>query len=181
MLQMPVKGLEPSKLAADQSVGAAFMRDPLTYKGGIRTRVGAEVLTAVDTALTFAGRLTAPLLVQHGADDDICRVEGSRRYLQLMRSASTPMVPGSAPAEPRHHDATLKEYPGLYHELFQEPSHGAVLSDLIDWLEAHLPPTSKPTAKAVATAADDAADAASDADAVVPGSGRRQTRRRVPA
>lgn len=33
---MPVKGLEPAKLAADQSVGAAFMRDPLTYKGGIR-------------------------------------------------------------------------------------------------------------------------------------------------
>lgn len=228
-LQMPVKGLEPAKLAADQSVGAAFMRDPLTYKGGIRcaaahalnavnpaalglalsfasttsaassccsslslapfslcthplplsrrTRVGAEVLAAVDQALAFAGRITAPLLVQHGADDDICRVEGSRRYLQLMRAAAaTPLVAGASPAEPRHHDATLKEYPGLYHELFQEPSHGAVLDDLVEWLEAHMHSKAKTTASNGA-----ATDADADAALAFSSGGKRATRRRNPA
>lgn len=180
--KMPVKGLEPAKLAADQSVGAAFMRDPLTYKGGIRTRVGAEVLTAVDQALAFAGRITAPLLVQHGADDDICRVEGSRRYLQLMRAAAaTPLVAGASPAEPRHHDATLKEYPGLYHELFQEPSHGAVLDDLVEWLEAHM--HSKASGSKAKTTASNGAATDADTDAALDSSsgGKRATRRRNPA
>lgn len=164
--------------------------------------MGAEVLSAVDQALAFAGRITAPLLVQHGADDDICRVEGSRRYLQLMRSAAaTPLVAGASPAEPRHHDATLKEYPGLYHELFQEPSHGAVLDDLIEWLEAHMHvkssvggskgKTAASQSVAATTATDgtdgaasaaDAGSASADADAGVSSSGgKRVARRRNPA
>jgi alpha-beta hydrolase superfamily lysophospholipase len=38
-------------------------------------------------------------------------------------------------------ETTLRVYPGLYHELFNEtePERGAVLDDLLDWLGAHAP------------------------------------------
>jgi alpha-beta hydrolase superfamily lysophospholipase len=35
-------------------------------------------------------------------------------------------------------DSTLKLYEGLLHEIFNEPEHPQVLSDLEDWLKAHL-------------------------------------------
>jgi len=35
-------------------------------------------------------------------------------------------------------DKQLKTYPGLYHEIFNEPEQDAVLADMSNWLEAHL-------------------------------------------
>ena len=34
-------------------------------------------------------------------------------------------------------DKTLKIYPGLYHEVFNEPERGQVLGDVEAWLAAH--------------------------------------------
>ena len=36
-------------------------------------------------------------------------------------------------------DKTLKIYPGLYHEIFNEPEREQVFADVQDWCEAHLP------------------------------------------
>jgi lysophospholipase len=35
-------------------------------------------------------------------------------------------------------DKTLKKYPGLYHEIFNEPEQDAVLDDVAKWLEPRL-------------------------------------------
>jgi alpha-beta hydrolase superfamily lysophospholipase len=35
-------------------------------------------------------------------------------------------------------DKTLKLYPGLYHEIFNEPEQDAVMADMSSWLEARL-------------------------------------------
>ena len=35
-------------------------------------------------------------------------------------------------------DKTLRFYPGLYHEIFNEPERDEVLGDMSAWLEAHL-------------------------------------------
>jgi alpha-beta hydrolase superfamily lysophospholipase len=35
-------------------------------------------------------------------------------------------------------DKSLKTYPGLYHEIFNEPEQETVLEDMSNWLEAHL-------------------------------------------
>jgi acylglycerol lipase len=35
-------------------------------------------------------------------------------------------------------DKTLKVYPGLYHEVYNEPEHEDVLHDVELWLETHL-------------------------------------------
>jgi alpha-beta hydrolase superfamily lysophospholipase len=36
-------------------------------------------------------------------------------------------------------DVTLNLYPGLYHEIFNEPERLQVLGDLEQWLQQHLP------------------------------------------
>jgi alpha-beta hydrolase superfamily lysophospholipase len=62
------------------------------------------------------------LLVVHGADDALCRVEGSRQLLALATG-----VP----------DRALIEYAGLLHEITSEREGGArVAADVIAWQAA---------------------------------------------
>jgi len=35
----------------------------------------------------------------------------------------------------------VREWPGLFHEIFNEPEQGQVLDALADWLQAHVPET----------------------------------------
>jgi alpha-beta hydrolase superfamily lysophospholipase len=62
--------------------------------------------------------LTPPLLILHGTGDVVTDPKGSR---QLHACA------GST-------DKTLHLYPGLYHEVLNEPERETVLSDLLAWL-----------------------------------------------
>ena len=60
--------------------------------------------------------------MMHGEDDRLTSPEGSREFFAHVGSA----------------DKTLKIYPGLYHEIFNEPEKDAVLAEMTDWLETHL-------------------------------------------
>jgi alpha-beta hydrolase superfamily lysophospholipase len=64
--------------------------------------------------------LTAPLLVVHGTDDRLIPIDGSRRLVEYVGST----------------DVELKEYPGLYHEVFNEPERNQVLDDVVSWIIA---------------------------------------------
>ena len=65
-----------------------------------------------------APALTAPLLVVHGSDDRLIPVDGSRRLVECVGST----------------DVELKVYPGLYHEVFNEPERAQVLGDVVSWI-----------------------------------------------
>jgi len=69
-------------------------------------------------------QLTLPLLILHGSDDEITPNSGSE--LIHARATST--------------DKTLKIYPGLLHEIHNEPEQAQVLSDISTWLDAHITP-----------------------------------------
>jgi alpha-beta hydrolase superfamily lysophospholipase len=60
-----------------------------------------------------------PLLVMHGTRDIVTDPAGSR---QLYARASS-------------NDKTLHLYPGLFHEIFNEPEREQVVGDLIAWIE----------------------------------------------
>ena len=59
------------------------------------------------------------MLLLHGEDDPICPAEGSRSFETGLASASE-----------------LRIYPGLRHEIFNEPEHEAVFEDIAAWLRA---------------------------------------------
>lgn len=111
------------KISRDPDVVRAYRQDPLVYRGRIKARTGAEVLAAMRRLPAVLPLLSLPLLLLHGTEDQICPVADSTMVHDAVSSA----------------DRTLRRYPGLYHEVFNEPEREAILTDLIAWLNDHLP------------------------------------------
>ena len=84
---------------------------------------GAKALVTVgETMPQRARQLTAPLLVVHGAEDALVPASGSELLVDCVGST----------------DVHLKVYPGLYHEVFNEPEKAVVLDDVTSWIAAKL-------------------------------------------
>ncbi len=111
------------KISRDPEVVRAFREDPLVYHGRIKARTGAEILVTMEGLAARLPRLSVPLLLLHGTDDEICALAGSTMVHDRVSSP----------------DKTLRRYQGLYHEVFNEPERDEVLTDLVHWLEQHLP------------------------------------------
>jgi acylglycerol lipase len=120
--RMGVLALDASAVSRDPAVVRAYVNDPLVFTGKTTARLGAETLDAIQRVQAEASSLTLPLLILQGSADRLVDPAGAE---QLYRAA------GSA-------DKTLKVYPGLYHEVYNEPEHEDVLHDVELWLEAHL-------------------------------------------
>jgi alpha-beta hydrolase superfamily lysophospholipase len=61
------------------------------------------------------------MLLLHGADDPLCLPAGSERFFASLPADE---IPGSE----------LRIYPGLRHEIFNEPEQASVFDDLHGWL-----------------------------------------------
>lgn len=119
----PTMALDSAWVSKDPAVVAAYDADPLVFHGKVPAGIAGAMLR---TMAGFAARLPSlriPLLVLHGAEDKLVNPEGSRLVDKL---AGSP-------------DKTLKIYPGLFHEIFNEPEQDLVLDDVTSWLKAHLP------------------------------------------
>ena len=113
------------KISRDPAVVRAYREDPLVYRGKAKARTGAEILVTTQSLPARLPRLSVPLLVLHGTEDEICALAGSTMVHDRVSSP----------------DKTLHRYQGLHHEVFNEPERDEVLADLVSWLEKHLPPT----------------------------------------
>jgi alpha-beta hydrolase superfamily lysophospholipase len=69
-----------------------------------------------------AGKITLPLLILHGGEDTMTDPEGSRFLYENAGSQ----------------DKSLEIFPGLYHEIFNEPERDALFGDVLEWCEARL-------------------------------------------
>jgi alpha-beta hydrolase superfamily lysophospholipase len=119
---LPVQDLDVEAISRDPAVVAAYNDDPLVYHGKVPAGVGRALLQVGETMPQRAPALTAPLLVVHGSDDRLIPVDGSRRLVECVGST----------------DVELKVYPGLYHEVFNEPERAQVLGDVVSWISARL-------------------------------------------
>ncbi|SPM33396.1 Lysophospholipase, alpha-beta hydrolase superfamily [Mycobacterium rhizamassiliense] len=119
---VPAQELDVDAISRDPEVVAAYRADPLVYHGKVPFGVGRALLLVGETMPQRAPALTAPLLVVHGSDDRLVSVEGSRRLVGSVGSS----------------DVELKVYPGLYHEVFNEPEQDQVLGDVVSWITARL-------------------------------------------
>nr|WP_318546702.1 alpha/beta hydrolase [Mycobacterium lepraemurium] len=119
---LPAQELDADAISRDPEVVAAYRNDPLVCHGKVPAGVGRALLQVGETMPQRAPALTAPLLVVHGSDDWLIPVAGSRRLVECVGSA----------------DVELKVYPGLYHEVFNEPEREQVLDDVVGWITARL-------------------------------------------
>ncbi|MBO0866688.1 MAG: lysophospholipase [Mycobacterium sp.] len=119
---LPVQELDVSAISRDPAVVTAYNTDPLVHHGKVPAGIARALLLVGETMPRRAPALTAPLLVVHGSEDRLIPVDGSR---QLVEAVGSP-------------DRELKIFPGLYHEVFNEPEQDQVLDDVVSWINARL-------------------------------------------
>jgi alpha-beta hydrolase superfamily lysophospholipase len=119
---LPVQQLDASAVSRDPAVVDAYNSDPLVYHGKVPAGIARALVVVGETMPQRAAALTAPLLVVHGSEDHLIDVDGSRQLVEAVGSA----------------DVELKVYPGLYHEVFNEPERNQVLDDVVSWINARL-------------------------------------------
>src|SRR5262249_41851126 len=112
---LPVESLDFNAISRDPEVVSAYNNDPLVHHGKVPAGIGRALLQVGETMPQRAPALTAPLLVVHGTADSLVPIAGSRRLVECVGSA----------------DVELKEYDGLYHEVFNEPEQDKVLGDVV--------------------------------------------------
>lgn len=110
-------------LTTDPEVRRQFGLDPLTHHGPTRIRTAAEMLWAGEDARRKLARIRLPLLAMHGANDTLTFPSGTRALHERASSA----------------DKTLKLWPGMKHEIFNEPGRREVITFMLDWIDARLP------------------------------------------
>jgi alpha-beta hydrolase superfamily lysophospholipase len=114
--------LDSSGISRDPEVVKAYDTDPLVFRGKATARLAGEMMTAIKGAGEAAGRITLPALVLQGMADPIVEPGDGALLFQLLVST----------------DKSLREYPGLFHEVHNEPEQQQVLHDVGTWLDAHL-------------------------------------------
>jgi alpha-beta hydrolase superfamily lysophospholipase len=119
---LPVEDLPADAVSRDPEVVAAYEDDPLVHHGKLPAGVARALIGVGETMPQRAANITAPLLVVHGDQDKLIPVEGSKRLVECVGCS----------------DVHLKVYPGLYHEVFNEPEKALVLDDVTSWIEAKL-------------------------------------------
>lgn len=115
--------LDASQISRDPQVVADYEADPLVHHGKVSAGLVAEMFAAMEQVNTRGGEITLPLLLMHGEADVMTAPSGSQA---LTAGASST-------------DISLRLYPGLYHEIFNEPERLQVLADLDHWLQRRLP------------------------------------------
>lgn len=116
--------VNPKDLSHDAVVVKAYADDPLNYHGRLSVRSGNNLLELLTRTRNRLSELVIPLLILHGEEDAVCPVSGSVRIHDQSSSA----------------DKTIILYPGLYHEIHNEPSRLDVIRDIVAWLDSHTTP-----------------------------------------
>jgi alpha-beta hydrolase superfamily lysophospholipase len=117
----PRAPLPASAISRDPGVVAAYENDPLVYRGAPNPKAGEASASAYAAVQAGMEKIALPLLIMHGIEDLLVPYQGSE--VLYRRAASI--------------DKTLKLYPGLYHEILNEPEKQAVLDDVAAWLDSH--------------------------------------------
>lgn len=121
----PRKGvmqLDANGVSRDPAVVEKYVTDPLVNHGKMSARMVAELFSGMHRLRARVGNITVPLLILHGGADTMTAPEGSRFLYENAGSE----------------DKTLEIFPGLYHEIFNEPERDALFGDVLEWCEARL-------------------------------------------
>ncbi|MCU4184510.1 lysophospholipase [Acidiferrimicrobium sp. IK] len=121
--EIPDLGLADA-VSSDPAVVADYKADPLNYLGppprGFLRAAGE--LIEVRRRLS---ELTVPILVMQGSADLLVSPQALRDVVAAVSSE----------------DLTARLWPGLWHEIFNEPTRAEVLAVLRDWIVERLPPS----------------------------------------
>jgi alpha-beta hydrolase superfamily lysophospholipase len=114
-------GVPASTISRDPDVVKAYEDDPLVFSDALPAMLTEKAPEAIGKAIDAIGKITVPVLLLHGTDDQLTSIDGANMvYAQLVVA-----------------DKTLEAYEGLYHEVLNEPEKDKVIADLVAWLDKH--------------------------------------------
>jgi alpha-beta hydrolase superfamily lysophospholipase len=113
-------GLDTGELSSDPAVEAAYRADPLVHDR-VSMALGLSMLKGAHRLDRQAGHSPAPLLLMHGSRD------------RLTDPIATEALAGRLVG-----DVSLKIWPGMKHELHNEPGKAEVMSQFVKWMESNL-------------------------------------------
>ncbi len=96
--------IDPSKLSRNPKTVENYVNDPLVHRK-ISVALARDFFVESERAIELADRVTIPTLVIIGTADGVTPPEGAKRFIERVSSK----------------DKELAEYPGAYHELFEDP------------------------------------------------------------
>ena len=115
------EGLPPDAISRDEAIVEAYKQDPLVFYDRVPQELMLMLPQAMERVAASISMITMPVLLLHGTDDKLCALEGAQNvHTRLVGT-----------------DKTLKAYPGLYHEVLNEPERDDVIADVVGWLQAH--------------------------------------------
>lgn len=114
--------LDAQGVSRDSEVVRKYVEDPLVFHGKMSARMLRELFAGMSAIQAGAANITLPMLLLHGGADVMTAPEGSRFLYEHISSS----------------DKTLTIYPGLYHEIFNEPERAEVLAHVLGWCESRL-------------------------------------------
>ena len=120
--RLGVMQLDASGVSRDPEEVKKYVEDPLVLHGKASARMVRELFAGMATLQARAAGIALPMLMLHGDADVLTSPDGSRYLHQHISSA----------------DKTLTIYPGLYHEILNEPERQDVLDQIFSWCEARL-------------------------------------------
>ncbi|GAB5412518.1 MAG: monoacylglycerol lipase [Congregibacter sp.] len=126
--KLGVLQLDPSEVSRDAEVVRRYREDPLVHDGKVSAKLAVELFAAMDTLVARRASIRLPVLIMHGEGDVMTAPVGAQHFFESVSSE----------------DKTLRLYPGLFHEIFNEPEQQQVLGELGDWLSAHMPASDRP-------------------------------------
>jgi alpha-beta hydrolase superfamily lysophospholipase len=112
--------LPPEAVSRDPEVVKAYAADPLVTVGKVPARTAHELFAPLPGYLQRAPGMKVPVLIQHGEADALVPLAGARPTIDAIGAS----------------DKTVITYPGLFHEIYNEPEKDTVIGDLSRWLEA---------------------------------------------
>lgn len=110
-------GITPDMVSRDSAVQAAYRSDPLNYSK-VSVRWFQELHKAMGQAWEARDRIKIPLLVLQAGEDALVCADAVRRFVEG--------VPG---------DAQFQRFPGLRHEVLNEPERESVLQRMVEWMD----------------------------------------------
>ncbi len=122
--KLGVLQLDASGVSRDPAEVEKYVSDPLVNHGKMTARKVSELFKAMHRIQAEAGKITLPVLILHGGADAMTAPEGSRFLHGAVGSR----------------DKTLKIYPGLYHEIFNEPEREEIFAEVAAWCDRQLVP-----------------------------------------
>ncbi|MCB9081611.1 MAG: lysophospholipase [Lewinellaceae bacterium] len=113
-------GLKTTHLSRDPAVVTAYEADPLVHDR-ITVKTGAAMIGAAAVLNEYAGPVYCPVYLAHGEADQITSAAASAAFAKRVQG-----------------DITYQNWPGLYHEIHNEPEKTEVLGSILSWLAAKM-------------------------------------------